>query len=198
MGRLLYLGIKKKVQSFIGKVNFLRRFIIDCAKKMRKITEMLRKGSEIKCISEGKKSFEEIKDALTKAPILISPNFEKDFQIYSFASEHAIVGVILQKIEEGHEQPISFYSKILRDAPLKYNIMEKEAFALIKALKDFRVYIIHSHIVAYVPSVVVKDILTQPNPEGRSAKWINVLLEYDLEIKHTKIIKGQGLAKLAT
>ena len=51
---------------------------------------------------------------------------------------------------------------------------------------------------AYVPSVEVKDILTQPDPEGRRAKWIIVLLEYDLEIKHTKIIKCQGLAKLMT
>ena len=74
--------------------------------------------------------------------------------------------------------------------------MEKPDFALIKALKDFRVYILHSHIVSYVPSIVVKDILTQRDPEGRRAKWIAVLLEYDLEIKHTKLIKGQGLAKL--
>ena len=86
---------------------------------------MLRKGSEIKWSSEAKKSFEEIKDALTKAPILISPDFEKDFQIYSFASEHTVVGVLLQKNEEGYEQPIAFFSKTLRDAPLKYNILEK-------------------------------------------------------------------------
>ena len=86
---------------------------------------MLRKDSEIKWSSKAKNSFEEIKVALTKAPILISPNFEKDFYIYSFASEHAIVGVLLQKNEDGYEQPISFYSKNLRYAPLKYNILEK-------------------------------------------------------------------------
>ena len=79
---------------------------------------------------------------------------------------------------------------------MKYNILEKQAFSLIKALKYFRVYIIHSHIVAYVPSIAIMDILTQPDPEGRRAKWIIVLLEYDLEIKHTRLIKGQGLAKL--
>ena len=104
--------------------------------------------------------------------------------------------MLLQKNEEGYEQPIAFYRKTLRDAPLKYNILEKKAFALIKALKDFRVYILHSHTVAYVPSIVVNDILTQLDPEGRRAKWIVVLLEYDLEIKHTKLIKGQGLDKL--
>ena len=60
----------------------------------------------------------------------------------------------------GQEQPIAFFSKALRDSPLKYNIMEKQAFALIKALKDFRVYILHSHVIAFAPHVVVKDILT--------------------------------------
>ena len=163
---------------------------------MRNITEMLRKDGEIKWSSEAKKSFEEIKTALTKALVLISPNFEKDFQIYSFASEHTIAGVLLQKNEDGYEQPIAFYSKTLRDAPLKYNILEKQAFALTKALKDFRVQILHCHTIAYVPSIAIKDILTQLDPKGRRAKWIVVLLEYDLEIKHTKLIKGQGLAKL--
>ena len=65
-------------------------------------------------------------------------------------------------------------------------------------LKEFRVYILHSHVVAYVPSAAVKEILTRSDPDGRRAKWIVVLLEYDLEINPTKIIKGQGLAKLMT
>ena len=173
---------KKEVQSFIGKVNFLRRFIIDCAEKMRNITEMLRKGNEIKWTTEARKSFEDIKIALTQAPVLISPDFNKYFQIYSFASEHTIAGVLLQKNDQGYEQPIAFFSKTLRDAPLRYNIMEKQAFDLIMAFKDFRVYILHSPIVVYVPSAAVKDILTQLDREGRRAKWIAILLEYDLEI----------------
>ena len=60
----------------------------------------------------------------------------------------------------------------------------------------FRVYILHSHTIAYVPNAVVKDVLMQTNPEGRRGKWIAVMLEYDLEIKPTKLIKGQGLEKL--
>ena len=66
---------------------------------------------------------------------------------------------------------------------------------MVKALKDLRVYILHSHIIAYVPNIVVKDILSQ-DPDGKRGKWIVVILEYDLEIKPTKIIKGQGLAQL--
>jgi hypothetical protein len=74
--------------------------------------------------------------------------------------------------------------------------MEKHAYALVKFLKEFIIYILHSHVIAYVPNNFVKDILTQPDPEGRRGKWIAVMLEYDLEIKPTKLIKGQGLAKL--
>ena len=59
-------------------------------------------------------------------------------------------------------------------------------------------YILHSHIIAYVPRNVVKNILTQSNPKGKREKWIAVLLEYDLEIKPTKLVKGEGLPKLMT
>jgi hypothetical protein len=74
--------------------------------------------------------------------------------------------------------------------------MEKQAYALVKALKDFRVYVLHSRVTAYVPSASVKDILIQPDIDGRRGKWIAKILEFDLEIKPTKLVKGQGLAKL--
>jgi hypothetical protein len=47
-----------------------------------------------------------------------------------------------------------------------------------------------------VPSNAVKDILTQSDPEGRRGKWITILLEYDLDINPTNLIKGQGISKL--
>ena len=56
-------------------------------------------------------------------------------------------------------------------------------------------YILHSHIIAYVPNIVVKYILSQ-DPDGKRGKWIVAILEYDLEIKPTKLIKGQGLSQL--
>jgi hypothetical protein len=66
----------------------------------------------------------------------------------------------------------------------------------VKALKAFRVYVLHSRVTAYIPSASVKDILRQPDIDGRRGKWIAKILEFDLEIKPTKLIKGQGLAKL--
>ena len=57
-------------------------------------------------------------------------------------------------------------------------------------------YNLHSHIISHVLTSAVKDILTQPYPKGIRGKWIAFLLEYDLNINPTKLIKGQGLAKL--
>eukprot|EP00253_Pinus_taeda_P031142 PITA_31142 len=136
---------------------------------------MLKKEADFKWTAEAKKSFEEIKKALTQAPILINPDFTKEFLIFTFASDDTITGVLLQKGSQ-----------------------EKQAYALVKAIKDFRIYVFHSHIVAYVPNTVIKDILTQADPDGKRGKWIAKLLEYDIEIKPTKLVKGQGLAKLLT
>jgi hypothetical protein len=91
--------------------------------------------------------------------VLISPNYSKYFLIFSFASCDIVAAVLLQKNDQGQEQPISFFSKALRDAELWYEIMEKQAYALVKSLKAFRFYVLHSKITAYVPSVSVKDIL---------------------------------------
>jgi hypothetical protein len=74
--------------------------------------------------------------------------------------------------------------------------MEKKSYALVKALKAFRIYVLHSRVIAYVPSAAVKDILIQPDIDGRRSKWIAKILEFDMEIKPTKMVKGQGLAKL--
>jgi hypothetical protein len=63
-------------------------------------------------------------------------------------------------------------------------------------LKAFRVYVLQSNIIAYVPSSSVKEIMVQSYSEGKRGKWIVKLLEYDLHINPTKPIKGKGHEKL--
>ena len=67
------------------------------------MTNMLKKGEGVKWIFEAKQSFELVKLALTQAPVLISPDFSKDFLIFSFVSEHTMAAVFLQKNTEGME-----------------------------------------------------------------------------------------------
>ena len=126
----------------MGKVNFLRRFIAAFVEIVRCITNMLGKDKEIKWRPKEKKSFEYINKAIYESLVLESPDFSKCFLIFSFASEHTVVGVLLQKNHEGNEKPIEFYIKTLRDSPLKYNILDKKTYALVQALKYLQVYIL--------------------------------------------------------
>lgn len=103
---------------------------------------------------------------------------------------------MLQKNDDGFEQPLAFFSRALRDAELKYIQIEKQAYALLKALKAFRIYIIHSKTIAFVPNITMKDVLLQLDTEGKRGRWIAKILEFDIEIRPTKLIKGQGLAHL--
>jgi hypothetical protein len=116
---------KKEVQSFLGKVIFLRRFIPNLDGIIKYIKNILRKGNEINWTYEARKCFEDIKVALTKSLVLANPNFAKDFILFSFSSEHTIAGVLLQKDEKNFESPIAYYRMNLRDSPLRYDVMEK-------------------------------------------------------------------------
>jgi hypothetical protein len=180
----------------LGKINFLRIFVSNFVEIVKDIIAMLKKGNEVKWTVGARNSFDQIKMALTEAPVLISPNYSKDFLVFSFALFDTVAIVLLQKNEEGFEKPVSFSSKVLRDVELKYDIMEKHAYNLIKALKTFKVYVLHSKVIAYVPSASAKEILIHPDLDGKRSRWIAKILEFDLEIKPTKLIKGQGLARM--
>jgi hypothetical protein len=103
----------KEIQSFLGKINFLRRCIPNFAEIVKLIIDMLRKNSEVKWRVEAKESFAHIKKVISEALVLARPDYLKYFLIFSFASEHMLIVVLLQKNEEGFEQLIAFFRKSL-------------------------------------------------------------------------------------
>jgi hypothetical protein len=56
---------------------------------------MLRKGNEVKWTIEARDSFDQIKKALTKAPVLINPDYSKEFMIFFFSSFDTLDVVLL-------------------------------------------------------------------------------------------------------
>ena len=117
-------------------MNFLRRFVPNLAKHLREMTNMLKKDNQVKWTEEAIKSFNLVELALSSALVLVSTDYTQDFILFSFASEHPMAAVLLHKRDD-HERPIAFFSRAIRDASLKYNIIEKQALALVKSLKDF-------------------------------------------------------------
>jgi hypothetical protein len=189
---------RKGVQYFFGKINFVRRFVPDYATIVKPINKLLKKDKKFEWTPDIQKSFTEIKHAITTALVLVSPDFDKEFILYSFSSDETIASILTQKNQKLEELPISFMSKTLHDYELNYSIIEKQALSLVKAISHFRTYILSTHIIAYVPHSPVKMLLNQQLREGRWENWLEKLQEYDLEIKPLKVVKGQGLCKFMT
>ena len=84
----------------------------------------------------------------------------------------------------------------LQGAELKYPTIDKQAFAVFKAVKHFRPYLLRSHTKIIVPHTTVRALLIQKEPGEQRGNWLTTLEEYDLEIKPSKLVKGQGLCKL--
>jgi hypothetical protein len=188
---------KKDMQSFLGKINFVRRFISDFAQIVNPLQEMIKKDANFKWSKERKEAFDKIKEAIAEAPTLRSPNFDNEFILYTFASDHSIASVLTQKNEDGEEFPVSFMSTGLQGAELNYPTIDKQAFAVFKAVKHFRPYLLRSHTKVIVPHTAVRALLIQKEPGDRRGNRLTTLQEYDLEIKPAKLVKGQGLCKLA-
>ena len=91
----------KSLQSFNGQINFIRRFIPNLAELMKHLQKLLNKDVKFEWTNEGKDAFKSIKDAISRSLVLISLDYSKEFQIFSFASEDTIAGVLLQKNKEG-------------------------------------------------------------------------------------------------
>ena len=82
------------MQSFLGKINFVRRFISDFAEIVKPLQDMIKKYSNFKWTKERREAFDKIKEAIVEAPTLRSPNFDNKFILYTFASDHSIAAVL--------------------------------------------------------------------------------------------------------
>ena len=87
----------KGIQSFFGKVNFLRSFVTNFSKINRPISKMLKKGALIDWNGEPSQAFQDIKTTIKNAPVSRTPNYTKSMHIFSFASFHVVAAVLLQK-----------------------------------------------------------------------------------------------------
>lgn len=94
---------KKGLQSFLGRINFVRRFIPNLATMVKPLTTMLKKGMVFSWTKEGKESFEEIKAAIASTPTLMNPNFEKDFILYTLCGESSIFAILTQTNDKNEE-----------------------------------------------------------------------------------------------
>ncbi|GJY12171.1 reverse transcriptase domain-containing protein [Tanacetum coccineum] len=133
----------KGVRSFLGHAGFYRRFIKDFLKIARPITKLLEKDTPFEFNDECQKAFELLKEKLTCAPVIVSPNWNLPFELMCDASDFAVGVVLCQK-----DDPIFYYQNYFFTmiSKLLTSLLEQEAInqvysAWISLLQEFNIEI---------------------------------------------------------
>jgi hypothetical protein len=111
---------KKSMQSFLGQINFVRRFVPSFSEMVRPLQNLIKKDTQYHWGPLENQAFNAIKKAIIDAPSLMSPDFSQDFTLYTFASDRSYAVVLTQKNAENNEVPIAFMSSAFKGTELNY------------------------------------------------------------------------------
>ncbi|CAI7748474.1 unnamed protein product [Closterium sp. NIES-53] len=167
----------KEVQAFSGLANYYRRFVKGFAAVAAPLTDLLRKDSSFSWGPLQQQDFEQLKTCLTSPPALAVPNPELPYFIWCDASDVALGAILFQEQEAGL-QPIAFESRKLTAAERAYPIHEREALAVVHALKKWRCYVEMQPVTVFTDHRTLEYLKTQSQITPRQARWVQFLEQY--------------------
>ena len=157
----------------------------DFSKISRPLCRLLEKDVKFNFDQSCRSAFKEIKSNLEIAPIMLTPNWNNDFEIMCDASDCAMGAVLRQKTEKIFKA-IYYASKTFNEAQENYTTTEKEMLAMVFACEKFRPYILGFHVIIHTNHAAIKYLMAKKEAKPRLIKWVLLLQEYDLEIKDKK------------
>ncbi|WJX95108.1 hypothetical protein P8452_76467 [Trifolium repens] len=187
---------KKQLQSLLGKINFLRRFISNLSGKAQPFSPLLRlkKESTFTWGQDQQQAFDEIKSYLSKPQMLMPPIRNKFMKLYISASDSTLGSMLAQEDENGEERAIYYLSRVLNDAETRYSSIEKLCLCLYFSCMKLKHYIKPVDVFVYSHCDIIKHMLSKPILHSRIGKWALALTEYSLTYKPLKAVKGQIVA----
>ncbi|MEL7308749.1 MAG: RNase H-like domain-containing protein [Pseudomonadota bacterium] len=131
--------------------------------------------------AECQQAFETIKARLLQDPVVLRfPNFNKPFSLHVDASDFAMGACLFQ--EDG---PIQFFSRTFNNAERNYSATDREFCALVNAVKYFRHIIFGYKVTIHTDhQAVISLIHRRPPANGRHARYLNTISEFDFEVVH--------------
>ncbi len=193
----------KEPQRFLGFSNFYRRFIQNYSTLTSPLTNLLRnKPKSLSWSPAAEEAFEKLKEAFTRAPILIHPDPESPFIVEVDASTTG-VGAILSQ-QQGNPaklHPCAFFSRTLSPAEHNYDIGNRELLAIKLALEEWR----HWLEGAQHPFTVLTDhknlqyLREAKRLNPRQARWALFFTRFNFTITYNpghKNIKADALSCL--
>lgn len=177
-------GNTTDVRRFHGLASYYRRFVHQFANTAAPLTTLTGSKSRFVWTPPAQVSFGALKQALTTPPVL-QPfrDTSAPVKVTTDASDVA-VGAELAQMVDDKWHPVAFESRKLTPAEQNYPTHERELLAIINALKVWRHYLQGRKFTVYTDHNSLQYINTQPTLSKRQAGWLDLLQEFDFEIKY--------------
>ncbi|KAJ9545199.1 hypothetical protein OSB04_024906 [Centaurea solstitialis] len=168
-----------EIRQFLGLAGYYRRFIANFSKIAQPLTTLTQKDKKFIWGEKQEEAFQLLKHKLCNAPILALPEGTNNFVVYCDASHQGLGCVLMQ-----NEKVIAYASRQLKVHEKKYTTHDLELGAVVFALKIWRHYLYGTKCTIYTDHKSLQHILDQKMLNMRQRRWVELLSDYDCEIKY--------------
>ncbi|GJP34619.1 hypothetical protein CLOM_g19039 [Closterium sp. NIES-68] len=164
----------KELQSFLGFVNYVCRFIPNMVGLSAPLTDRLKDHNCFWWRENQQAAFDQLKIALTSPPVLRISDPDRPYEVITDASGIAISAVLLQDFDDGL-QPVAYESRKLQGAEKIYTVHDKEMLAIVHAFKTWRCYLTGADVTVRTDHKSLQYLRAQPNLNPRQIRWLDFL-----------------------
>ncbi|GJR44913.1 putative reverse transcriptase domain-containing protein [Tanacetum coccineum] len=174
-----------KCDFWMSIVQFLRHLIdspglhVDPAKIESSLTELTQKNKKYIWGEDQESAFQLLKQKLCEALILTLPEGNDDFVVYCDASHQGLGAVLMQR-----EKVIAYASRKLKPNEENYTTHDLKLGAVVFALKIWRHYLYGTKCSVFTDHKSLQHILNQKELNIRQRRWLELLADYDCEIRY--------------
>nr|GEZ35001.1 putative reverse transcriptase domain-containing protein [Tanacetum cinerariifolium] len=182
-----------EIRQFLGLAGYYRRFIEGFLKIATPMTKLTQKRVKFNWGEKAEAAFQLLKRKLCSAPILALPEGSENFVVYCDASHKGLGAVLMQK-----EKVIAYASCQLKVHEKNYTTHDLELGGVVFALKMWRHYLYGTKCVVFTDHKSLQHILDQKELNMRQRRWLELLSDYDCEIRYhpgKQILNAQSEAK---
>lgn len=186
----------KEFQQFISFCDYYRRFILKFSEVASPLSRLTRKDVSFVWNPECQTDFENLENALCKAPILSYPLPNIPFILDTDAFNVGI-GAVLFQVQNGKEMVIAFGSKKLDKHQQRYSVTRRELLAVITFIHQYRHYLSGQKFLLRTDHGSLKWLFGFKDPQGQVARWLEFVSQFNFEIQHRPGVKHQNADALS-
>ncbi|KAJ8352500.1 hypothetical protein SKAU_G00239760 [Synaphobranchus kaupii] len=183
-----------ELRSFLGLASYYRRFVRDFATLASPLHRLTDKCRPFVWQEEQSMAFDQLRAALTEAPVLAYPDAKRPFIVDTDASNTGVGAVLSQEDEDG-ERVVAYYSRALGKAERNYCVTRRELLAVVRALHHFRPYLQGSHFLLRTDHASLTWLLTFKDPEAQECRYCSRQEERDQVSPDVAVVQASGDAE---